>query len=46
MGEITLRPMTPEDMEVSCIPDFYEVGDAKVTFAKVLSRGGTKAMPP
>ncbi len=32
--------------EVSCIPDFYQVGDAKVTFAKVLSAGGPRAMPP
>ena len=32
--------------EVSCIPDFYDVGDAKVTFAKALSLGGAKAMPP
>ncbi len=32
--------------EVSRIPDFYDSGDAKVTFAKVLSRGGDHRMPP
>jgi ribosomal protein S18 acetylase RimI-like enzyme len=26
--------------EVSRIPDFYDLGDAKVTFAKVISQGG------
>lgn len=32
--------------EVSRIPDFYDSGDAKVTFAKALSRGGDHGMPP
>ncbi|MSQ06493.1 MAG: N-acetyltransferase [Dehalococcoidia bacterium] len=30
--------------EVSRIPDFYDVGDARVTFAKVLPSGGDAAM--
>jgi len=30
--------------EVSCIPDFYDLGDAKVTFAKTLSPGGAGPM--
>jgi ribosomal protein S18 acetylase RimI-like enzyme len=32
--------------EVSCIPDFYDLGDAKVTFAKSLTQGGGGTMPP
>jgi len=32
--------------EVSRISDFYDRGDAKVTFAKVLSPGGDQGMPP
>ncbi len=32
--------------EVSCIPDFYDVGDAQITFAKVLSPKGSPPMPP
>jgi D-alanine-D-alanine ligase len=32
--------------EVSRIPDFYDRGDAKVTFAKALSQGGDHGMPP
>ncbi len=31
--------------EVSCIPDFYDLGDAKVTFAKSLVPGGAGTMP-
>jgi ribosomal protein S18 acetylase RimI-like enzyme len=30
--------------EVSSIPDFYDVGDAKVTFAKTLSHKGDQTM--
>ena len=30
--------------EVSFIPDFYDVGDGRVTFAKVLSQGGGNKM--
>lgn len=32
--------------EVSCIPDFYEPGDAKVTFAKYVFPGENRPMPP
>ncbi len=32
--------------EVSRIPDFYDSGDAKVTFAKAVCRGGNHRMPP
>ncbi|MFH1141573.1 MAG: GNAT family N-acetyltransferase [Chloroflexota bacterium] len=32
--------------EVSYIPDFYDVGDGRVTFAKVLSQGGGNTMRP
>ncbi|MSQ41063.1 MAG: N-acetyltransferase [Dehalococcoidia bacterium] len=32
--------------EVSCIPDFYDLGDAKVTFAKSLVPGGARTMSP
>ena len=31
--------------EVSCIPDFYDVGDGRVTLAKVLPQGGGQTMP-
>ena len=30
--------------EVSCIPDFYDVGDGRVTLAKVLPQGGGVTM--
>lgn len=30
--------------EVSCIADFYEVGDDQVVFGKVLSQGGDRTM--
>lgn len=32
--------------EVSYIPDFYDVGDGRVTFAKVLTQGGGNTMTP
>ena len=32
--------------EVSYIPDFYDIGDGRVTFAKVLSQGGGQTMKP
>ena len=32
--------------EVGRIPDFYDLGDAKVIFAKAVSRGGEPPMPP
>ncbi len=32
--------------EVSYIPDFYDIGDGRVTFAKVLSQGGGQTMRP
>jgi ribosomal protein S18 acetylase RimI-like enzyme len=35
-----------EYQEVSRIPDFYDVGDARVTLAKTLSPGGNGTMSP
>lgn len=35
-----------EYREVSRIPDFYDVGDARVTLAKTLSQGGNGTMSP